>query len=100
MTLLGWIVLVVGALVVGAVAQWVMQADMPFRWVATSIGAAIGAGLASEWLFAGTTPEFEGMAIIPAIVGGLVVGVVVDLAAQWYANRQVHGGQGHGAAVR
>ncbi len=99
MTLVGWIVLIVGALAVGAVAQWVMEVDMPFRWVGTAIGAGVGAFAASEWLYAGATPEFEGMAVWPAIVGGLVIGAVVDLIAQAYAHRHVPGGQGHGAPV-
>ncbi len=100
MTLLAWIILVVGAVVVGAVAQWVMKAEMPFRWAVTAIGAFIGALVSSEWLFAGTTPDVEGIAVWPALIGGLVVGVVVDLIAQWFARREAPGGQGHGAAVR
>lgn len=91
MTYLGWAVLIVGALVVGAVAQWIMESDLPFRWIATSIGAFVGAAAASEWLFQGTTPEYEGFAIVPAVVGGLVVGLVVDVIAQWYARSRVGG---------
>ena len=53
---------------------------------------------ASEWLFAGTTPDLEGMAVWPAIIGGLMVGVVVDLVAQYVAGPG--GAQRHGAAVR
>jgi len=65
-TLLAWIILVVGAVIVGAVAQWVMKAEMPFRWVVTAIGAFIGALVSSELLFAGTTPTVEGIAVWPA----------------------------------
>jgi uncharacterized membrane protein YeaQ/YmgE (transglycosylase-associated protein family) len=97
-TYLGWIILVVGALAVGAVAQWLFKADMPYRWVITAIATFVGAIAASEWLFADWTPEIEGIAVWPAIVGGLVVGVVVDFIAQYYAG-QGHGTQGHGVAV-
>lgn len=97
MTLLGWIVVIAGALLVGVVAQLVRAADMPYRWVVTAIGAFLGAAVCSEMLFAGATPDFEGMALWPALIGGLVVGVVVDLVAQIYAGRQ---STGHRAVIR
>lgn len=98
MTYLAWIILIVGALIVGVAAQWLFKAELPYRWVITSIGAFLGALAASEWLFAGWTPEIEGIAVWPAIVGGLVVGAVVDLVAQYYAGHG-HGTQGRGVAV-
>ena len=98
MTLLGWIVLIVGAVIVGAVAQWAMKADVPNRWVVTAIGAFVGALVPSEWLFADSAPEAEGIALWPALIGGLVVGVVVDVIAQRYGKREL-GGHGHGAPV-
>ncbi len=83
MTLLGWGVLAVGALIVGAVCQWVRAIDaLPFRWIVTAIAAFIGAFATSEWLFNSWTPDYEGFAIWPALIGGIVVGVAVDLVAQ------------------
>lgn len=96
MTLLGWISVIAGALIVGAVAQWLMPARMPFRWVVTALAAFVGAVVTSELLFSGYTPEFEGMAVWPTIIGGLLVAIVVDVIAQYYAGRQ---STGHGAAV-
>lgn len=100
MTPLAWIVVVVGAVVLGLAAQLIMRSNFPYRWIVTAVAALIGAVGTSEWLFNGTTPEYEGIAVWPALAGGLVVGVVVDLIVQWFAGQQATGGQGHGAAVR
>jgi uncharacterized membrane protein YeaQ/YmgE (transglycosylase-associated protein family) len=99
-SVLGWILVVIGALVLGAAAQLIVTTEnLPHRWVATSLGAIVGAVAASEWLFPSATPQFEGIALVPAIVGGVVVGVIVDLVAIWYARSRAHGGQGHGSPV-
>ena len=101
MSVLGWIIVIVGALVLGLVARaLVMTEDLPYRWVASSVGAFVGAVGASEWLFAGTLPEIEGIAVWPAIAAAVIVGGIVDLIAIWYSRSRAHGGQGHGAAVR
>ncbi len=85
-TFLGWTVLVVAAVVVALAAQYLLRTDaLPFRWIISAIGAFIGAAAASEWLYSGTTPEYEGIALWPAVVGGLLVGGIVDLALQYYA---------------
>lgn len=99
-SVIGWIIVIVGALVLGVAAQALVRTgDLPYRWVASSIAAFVGAVGASEWLFPNATPAFEGMAVWPAIVGALVVGAVVDLIAIWYSRSRAHGGQGHGAAA-
>ncbi len=101
MTVLGWLILIVGALIVGMGAQLLMKTDvLPYRWVLTSVAAFIGALACSEWLFVDATPVIEGIAVWPALIGGLAVGIVVDLLAQWYAHQQGAGTQGHGAALR
>lgn len=97
MTVLGWVILVVGGLVIGVAAQWLLKSDWPYRWVITAIAAVAGAWVASEVLFTTWTPEIEGIVAWAAVVGGLVVGIVADLIA-WYLSRQQAGdGQGHGA---
>ncbi len=100
MTLLGWVILAVGSVLVAVVAQLLMRTGFPYRWIVTAVATFVGALGTSEWLFAGTTPEIEGIAVVPAIVGGLVVGIIVDLVAQWYIRREIPGGQGHGSPVR
>lgn len=96
LTLLGWVVVVAGALIVGLVAQAAMkQPDAPYRWVVTSIATLIGAVVASEWLFPTTGTVWEGIAFWPAIIGGLVVGLVVDVVMQ----RSIAGRTGHGSST-
>ncbi|HLO35854.1 MAG TPA: hypothetical protein VK194_07220 [Candidatus Deferrimicrobium sp.] len=93
MTILGWIIVVVASLIVGVVAQYVLKAEsMPYRWALTAVATFIGAAVASEMLFNGTTPELEGMALWPAIIGGLVVGIVVDLVAVYFSRQSAGGG--------
>jgi uncharacterized membrane protein YeaQ/YmgE (transglycosylase-associated protein family) len=100
MTILGWLILVVGALVLGIAAQFLVRTlDLPYRWIVSSIAAFVGAVGASEWLFTTATPEYEGIALWPALAGGLIVGAVVDLLAIWYSRSREHGGMGHGAPV-
>jgi uncharacterized membrane protein YeaQ/YmgE (transglycosylase-associated protein family) len=99
-SVIGWIIVIVGALVLGVAAQALVRTmNLPYRWIVSSIAAFVGAVGASEFLFPSATPQFEGMAVWPAIVGALVVGAIVDLIAVWYARSREHGGQGHGAAV-
>jgi uncharacterized membrane protein YeaQ/YmgE (transglycosylase-associated protein family) len=100
MSVLGWLIVIAGALAAGVIAQLLVKArDLPYRWIASSIAAFIGAAFASEWLLPSATPQFEGIALWPAILGGLAVGGIVDLAAVWYSRSRMHGGQGHGAPV-
>jgi uncharacterized membrane protein YeaQ/YmgE (transglycosylase-associated protein family) len=100
MSVLGWIILIIGALVLGIAAQYLVKTEnLPYRWVATSIAAFLGAVAASEWLFIDATPEVEGIAVWPALFGALIVGGIVDLVGIWYARTRMHGGQSHGAPV-
>lgn len=100
MTILGWLILIVGALVLGIAAQFLIRtSDLPYRWIVSSIAAFVGAAGASEWLFSTATPVFEGIAIWPALAGGVIVGAVADLIAIWYSRTREHGGMGHGAPV-
>jgi uncharacterized membrane protein YeaQ/YmgE (transglycosylase-associated protein family) len=96
-TVLGWAVLIVGGLVIGVAAQWLLKSDWPYRWVITAIAAVIGAWISSEVIFTTWTPVFEGITVWPAVIGGLVVGIVVDLIAAYLFRQQAGGSQGQGA---
>ena len=87
--IVGWLVLVVGALVFGAIAQYVGEAQARFEWVGDAIGFGIGALVASEFIVALQTvePVFDGLALAPALVGGLVLGVVVAVATRYLTGR-------------
>ena len=81
----GWIVLIAGALVFGGIAQVVGQTRTGYEWLIDAIAAAIGALVASEFIVAWQTiePVYDGLALIPALFGGLVVGLVVEVATRF-----------------
>lgn len=81
----GWIALIVGALVFGAVAQFIGETRTGFEWLADAIAVAIGAIVASEFITAWRTfePTWDGLAIVPAVVGGLVFGLAVEVATRY-----------------
>ena len=83
--LAGWVALVVGALVFGAIAQFIGQPRTGFEWVATAVAAAIGALFASEFVTAwrGVEPVWDGLALVPALRGGVVIGAIVDVATRY-----------------
>src|SRR5688572_10808151 len=83
--ILGWIALVVAAVVFGAIAQLIGQTRTGYEWVGDAIAFGIGALVASEFIVALRTfePVFEGLALAPALVGGLVLGVVVGVATRY-----------------
>ena len=97
----GWALLIVGALVFGVVAQFVGETLTGYEWIVDAIGAGIGALVASEFIVASQTfePVWEGLAIVPALIGGLVLGIVVEVVTRYttggtYAGRP-HGPEGH-----
>ncbi|GEO46935.1 GlsB/YeaQ/YmgE family stress response membrane protein [Companilactobacillus kimchii] len=64
-------VIIVGA-VIGAIASVIINRDMPWGWVGNIIGGLVGAWL-GETLLGAWGPNIAGMAIVPAIVGAIVV---------------------------
>jgi uncharacterized membrane protein YeaQ/YmgE (transglycosylase-associated protein family) len=80
MTTLAAILLVVGAIIVGVAAQFIGDVRFSFQWIATGVAALVGGWLGSEALGTLSTwgPVFEGLYVLPAIIGGLVVAFVVD----------------------
>ena len=81
----GWIVLVAGALVVGVVAQLIGDTETNYEWVVTAIAAFLGALVASELVvvWRGFEPVYDGLALVPAVAGGLAVGIVADLVTRF-----------------
>src|SRR6185369_3314834 len=78
----GWLVLLAGALLFGVIAQFIGETRTGYEWLADGIGAAIGAVVASEFIISTRTfePVWDGLAIVPALIGGLVLGLVVEVA--------------------
>jgi uncharacterized membrane protein YeaQ/YmgE (transglycosylase-associated protein family) len=81
----GWILLVAGALIFGAAAQLVGETRTGFEWLVDAIAAGVGALIASEFLtaFQSTGPVVDGLAIVPALIGGLVLGLVVEAVTRF-----------------
>lgn len=81
----GWLVLLVGAVVLGVIIQLVGEAEVGFEWIITGIAALVGGLAASEFIdgWRGYEPLFDGLALIPALIGGLVVGIVVGVATRF-----------------
>jgi uncharacterized membrane protein YeaQ/YmgE (transglycosylase-associated protein family) len=76
----GLVLLIVGALVVGGIAQFLGDVETGYEWVFTAAGAFVGGLAASEWILGlrTTEPVWDGLALVPALLGGLIVGVIVD----------------------
>jgi uncharacterized membrane protein YeaQ/YmgE (transglycosylase-associated protein family) len=81
----GWVALIAGALVFGLLAQFIGEARTGYEWLVDAIAAGIGALVASEFIIGwqAFAPVFDGLAIVPALIGGLVVGVVVEVATRY-----------------
>lgn len=79
MGVLGFILLLAGAVVVGFVGQAIGRRHAAYEWAIAGIGALAGAFVASEYVAPAGWRDFDGLAIVPALVGALVVGAVVEL---------------------
>jgi hypothetical protein len=80
-TALGMAVLVIGALVYGVALNLYGEYNpLAYGWVLTSVATFLGAFIASEYVGLDTfAPTWEGLALWPALVGGLVAGGVVEV---------------------
>ena len=78
--MLGIAILVVGALVVGWLYRYVGENQEGWGWLITAIGAGVGGFIGSESLGGASTwgPETGGMFLLPALIGAVVVGGVVE----------------------
>jgi hypothetical protein len=81
---IGWLVLIVAAVVVGAGMQLIGEERFGYEWIVTGIGTFIGGLAASEFIVSWRTfePVHDGLALIPAAIGGLIVGVVVAVVTR------------------
>ena len=81
----GWLILLAGALLFGVVAQFVGETRTGYEWLVDGIAFALGAVIASEFIISLRTfePVWDGLAIVPALIGGLALGLVVELATRY-----------------
>jgi hypothetical protein len=75
----GWAFLIVAAFAFGVLVQLVGRAEFGYEWIATALGAMMGAVILSEFVVGWRTwePVIDGIAALPAVIGGLVLGLVV-----------------------
>lgn len=80
----GGILIALAALGFGVVAQFIGETRTGYEWLVDGIAFAIGAVFASEFITAWRAfePVWDGVALVPALIGGLVVGVVVEVATR------------------
>jgi uncharacterized membrane protein YeaQ/YmgE (transglycosylase-associated protein family) len=81
----GWLALLAGALLFGVIAQFIGETRTGYEWLADGVAAALGAVIASEFIISARTwePVWDGLAIVPAVVGGLALGVLVELSTRY-----------------
>ncbi|MBN9391391.1 MAG: hypothetical protein J0I20_25395 [Chloroflexi bacterium] len=76
----GYLIIVAGALAIGLIAQFIGKAPTMYDWLITAFFAGVAAWVASELLGSVSTwgPEVDGLFVLPALIGGVVVGALVD----------------------
>ena len=81
----GWLILLAGALLFGVVAQFVGETRTGYEWLVDGIAFALGAVIASEFIISLRTfePVWDGLAIVPALIGGLALGLVVEVVTRY-----------------
>ena len=94
--LVAWIVVIVAALIFGVLAQYIGEARTGYEWLVDAIGFGVGAIVASEFVIAWQKfePVYDGLALVPALIGGLVVGAIVEVATRYVTG----GSYSHAAA--
>ena len=82
-------IVVVAALILGVLVQMYLNPKTGYEWLIVGVGASVGAWFASEitWTqwFTGLTdlgPQVDGLLIIPAVIGGLLIGTIVEALAR------------------
>ena len=79
-----WVLIVAAAVVFGLIAQYVGETRTGFEWLVDAIAFFVGAVVASEFIvdFRTIQPVWDELALGPALAGGLVVGVVVEVVTR------------------
>ena len=83
MTLMHVIVLIVVAAVCGLIAERVIGRSLPFGWIGATVAGFVGAWLVVDVLHLVILPtlSIEGLPIVSAILGAIIVVVLFSLVA-------------------
>jgi hypothetical protein len=81
----GWLILLAAAILFGVIAQFVGETRTGYEWLVDGIAFALGAVIASEFIISLRTfePVWDNLALVPALIGGLVLGLVVEIATRY-----------------
>lgn len=83
----GWAVtaLIVGAVIIGAILQYIGDVTIGYEWSVAGLAAIVGGWFGSEAFASASTwgPEWEGMFLLPALIGAVLLGFVVDLVVRY-----------------
>lgn len=84
-----FLALIVVAFAFGIAVQMILQPKSRYDWIVAALGAAFGAYVGSEvtwtqWFPALTNlgPELDGLLLVPAVIGGLVLGAIFEVVAR------------------
>jgi uncharacterized membrane protein YeaQ/YmgE (transglycosylase-associated protein family) len=80
----GLMLLIGGALVLGIIVQLIGDTRTGFEWLVAGIAALVGGWLGSESFGTASTwgPAVEDFYLLPALIGAVVVGGVVDIVVR------------------
>lgn len=78
------LIIVVG-IVLGVVVQLTSVVGSGYDWLITGIAVVGGAIIAGQWLgsLSAWGPQFDGLYLLPALIGGVVLGAIADLAVRF-----------------
>lgn len=86
MTWIAFGAVILAALIFGALVQFYFTPKTAYEWIITAVGASLGAWFVSEFTWSASNinvgPTWEGLLVIPAVIGGLVLGGLFEVVAR------------------
>ena len=85
MSTVAGVLLIAGALLIGVIAQFIGDVKAAYHWAVVALAALVGGWLGSEAFgtFSTWGPDFEGLYVMPALLGGLVLGTIADVLLRY-----------------
>jgi uncharacterized membrane protein YeaQ/YmgE (transglycosylase-associated protein family) len=80
----GALLLILASLIFGVIAQFIGETRTGLEWLVDAVAFGIGALIASEFIvdWQATGPVWDGVALVPALIGGVVLGVIVEVVTR------------------
>ncbi len=86
----GYVLLIVGAVVIGLVVHYLRNQRIGVESLVPAVGAAIGGFLASEYSLGGLGAwgtQVAGMRIFPALIGAVLIAVIIEAVIYFTTER-------------